>query len=380
MGALTAIAPVSIDMYLPAFPAIAQDFHASPGDIERTLAVYLFGMAASQLLYGPLADRYGRKPPLLGGLILYIIASIGCSLAPNIEILTLCRLFQAMGGAAGMVIPRAVIRDRYDTQQAARALSMLMLIMGVAPILAPLVGGQLISWLGWRGIFGLMVVGSLVLLLTARRVMTETLKAENTHALNFIGIFRTYFQLLSQRRFVAFALSGGMGSAGMFSYIASSPRVFIQHFEVSPQVYGLLFGLNAVCLITGSQVSARLLKTHSPVNILPKALSVTIIAGMTALILTLTGLITLPLLMLCLMVFMFSIGFVGPNSAAMALSDQGQRLGSASAMMGTLQMSCGASAGVIVSLLPWSGPLPLVLMLAGCTTLAWSIGLIARRT
>jgi len=380
MGALTAIAPVSIDMYLPTFHLIAQDFEVSAGDVERTLAIYLFGMAISQLLYGPLADRFGRKPPLIGGLFLYLFASIGCALAPNIQVLTLCRLFQAMGGAAGLVVPRAVIRDHYDTQQAARALSLLMLIMGVAPILAPIVGGQLLALVGWRGIFWAMVVGSLALAITVRQIMTESLNPQNVTALHLGTIFTTYFKLLASRRFVAFAVSGGMISAAMFSYIASSPRIFIQYFGIAPQHYGVLFGSNAVCLIIGSQISARLLKSRPPIVILPLALTGAAAAGLTALLLTLTGLITLPLLMACLMTFMFSMGFVGPNSAAMALADQGKHLGSASAMLGTLQMSCGAIAGVTVSVLPWEGPLPLALMLAVCTSLGWSIGLIARRT
>ena len=380
MGALTAIAPVSIDMYLPTFHLIAQDFQVPSGDVERTLAVYLFGMAISQLLYGPLADRFGRKPPLLGGLIVYLLASIGCALSPNIHLLTVCRLFQAIGGAAGLVVPRAVIRDHYDTQQAARALSLLMLIMGVAPILAPVIGGQLVGLLGWRGIFGVMVVGSMVLFMTVSRIMTESLNPDNKTSLHLTTILKTYTELLSTRRFVAFAVSGGMISAAMFSYIASSPRIFIQHYGVDPQYYGLLFGSNALCLIVGSQVSARLLKTRPPIAILPKALAGTALAGMAALLFSLTGLMTLPLLMACLRMFMFSMGFVGPNSAAMALADQGRHLGSASAMLGTLQMSCGAIAGAVISLIPWPGPLPLTLMLAGCTTLAWVIGLIARRT
>ena len=380
MGALTAIAPVSIDMYLPAFPAIAQDFRATAGEVERSLAIYLFGMALSQLIYGPLADRFGRKPPLLAGLVLYGLASVGCALAPDIEVLTLCRLFQAMGGAAGMVIPRAVIRDHFDTQQAARALSMLMLVMGVAPILAPLLGGQIIQLTDWRGIFALMIFGTGVLIFAVIRNMQESLPPEKAVRLSFKNIFSTYAGLLKQKHFVAYAISGGMGSAGMFSYIASSPRIFIQYFDVTAQNYGLVFGLNAVCLIFGSQCSARLLKKRPPLAILPLALRLTASAGLAALALTLSGLINLPLLMACLMTFMFSIGFTGPNSAAMALAGQGQRLGSASAMMGTLQMSCGALAGVTVSLIPWEGPLPLALMLAGCTTLAWSVGKFARTT
>lgn len=379
MGALTAIGPVSIDMYLPAFPAIAQGLNATTNQVERTLAVYLIGMALSQLFYGPLADRFGRKPPLYGALTLYIIASAGCALAPNVEVLTACRLAQAMGGAAGMVISRAVVRDHYNTQEAARALSMLMLIMGVAPILAPLIGGQLLPLTGWRGIFGLITVAAIILLVTVSRVMVESLAPERVTPLSWGNILRTYWGLVRDRRFVAYAFSGGMGSATMFGYIVASPLLFIEYFGISAQHYGLLFGANATSLILGSQLSARLLKSHQPEKLLPWALRAMMAAGLTALVLTLCGLITLPLLMACMICFMFSQGFVGPNSAAMALADQGHRLGSASAMLGTFTISCGALAGFLVSLATTQGPLPLAMIMGGCTTLAWLIGRLARR-
>ena len=192
MGAVTAIGPVSVDMYLPAFPAIAASLGASSGQVERTLAVYLAGMALAQIFYGPLADRYGRKRPLFAGLALYLVASAGCALAQSVEMLTACRLAQAMGGAAGMVIPRAVIRDHFDTQEAARALSMLMLIMGVAPILAPLAGGQILLITGWRGAFVVMTLGALALLLMASRLMTESLRPERVIPLSAGNILRTY--------------------------------------------------------------------------------------------------------------------------------------------------------------------------------------------
>ncbi len=379
MGALTAVGPVSIDMYLPAFPAIAQGLEATGSQVERTLAIYLLGMAVSQLFYGPLADRYGRKPPLYGALTLYILASAGCALAPNVELLTACRLAQAMGGAAGMVISRAVVRDHYETQDAARALSMLMLIMGVAPILAPLLGGQLLELAGWRGIFVSITLAAMVLLLTVSRVMVESLAPERKILLSWGNILRTYWELFTHRKFTAYAISGGMGSATMFGYIAASPRLFIQYFEVSPQHYGFFFGANALSLIVGSQISARLLKSHRPDKLLPWALRAMMLAGLSALGLTIAGLITLPLLMLCMLSFMFCQGFVGPNSAAMALSDQGHRLGSASAMLGTFTISCGAMAGFLVSLASTTGPLPLALIMGGCTTLAWAIGTLARR-
>lgn len=379
MGALTAIGPISIDMYLPAFPAIAQGLNATSSQVERTLAIYLLGMAASQLFYGPLADRYGRKPPLYGALSLYIVASAGCAFAPNIEVLTLCRLAQAMGGAAGLVISRAVVRDHYDTQDAARALSMLMLIMGVAPILAPLLGGQILEIAGWRGIFFTITLAAILLLLTLSRVMVESLKPERMIMLSWGNILRTYWGLFTHRKFAAYAISGGMGSATMFGYIAASPRLFIEYFEVSPQHYGFLFGINALSLILGSQISARLLKSHRPDKLLPWALSAMMTAGLCALLLTISGFITLPLLMLCMISFMFCQGFVGPNSAAMALSDQGHRLGSASAMLGTFTISCGALAGFLVSLASTPSPLPLTMIMGGCTTLAWIIGNLARR-
>ncbi len=379
MGALTAIGPLSIDMYLPAFPAIASGLGAQSSEVERTLAAYLLGMACAQLIYGPLADRFGRKPPLYGALILYIIASAGCALATSVEVLTICRIFQAMGGAAGMVIPRAVVRDHYSTQEAARALSMLMLIMGIAPILAPVVGAQILAWVGWRGIFVTITLCGIALLWTLSKVMVETLAPEKQIKLSWGNIFRTYGGLLLHRRFMAFALSGGLASATMFSYIVGSPRLFIEHFGVSPQTYGLLFGMNAASLIVGSQVCARLLKHHSPMKILPWALGGMMTAGLVALLFALTHLASLQSVMGCMLVFMFCYGFVGPNSAALALSDQGHQLGSASALMGTLSISCGALAGLLVSLMQMPGPMPLALSMAGCTTLACLSGALARR-
>ena len=380
MGALTAIAPISIDMYLPAFPEIARGLSTTSNEVERTLAAYLIGMASAQLVYGPLADRFGRKPPLYGALVLYIVASAACALAPSVEFLTLSRIAQAMGGAAGMVISRAVVRDHYNTQEAARALSMLMLIMGVAPILAPIVGSQVLAFAGWRGIFVVMTLIGVVLLITVWQVMAESLSPQNKIILSFGNIFQTYTSLLRDKRFAAFSLSGGMGSATLFGYIAASPRLFIEYFGVSPQTYGLLFAINAFSLIMGTQVSARLLKRHRPEKLLPWALALMMSAGVAALALSLLGVASLPVIMACIICFMFSHGFVGPNTAAMALSDQGRQLGSASAMMGTITISCGALAGMTVSMLTTPGPLPLALIMGCCTSAACLLGALARKT
>jgi len=378
MGALNALAPVSIDMYLPAFPSIAQGLGATHGEVERTLAAYLIGLSLSQLVYGPLADRFGRKPPLMIGLLLYIVASLGCAFASDISSLTFWRIAQAMGGACGIAIPRAVVRDHYDTQEAARALSMLMLVMGLAPILGPLIGGQMLPITGWRGLFFFMAIAAAVLLVSVATRLRESLPLERVTPLAWRTIGNNYKALLTHRRFLMYSLAGGMGSAGMFAYIAGSPRVFIEHYGVSPKLYGLFFGLNALALIVASQFSAKLLRRHRPDVLLKHAQLGMVITVLTVLALTLAGLLSLPLLMLGLLAFMASQGFVSPNSAALALADQGQRLGVASALLGTLQLGSGALAGLWVSTLQTPGAMPLTLVLACCGALSWAAGTLAQ--
>ncbi|OZI32369.1 Bcr/CflA family drug resistance efflux transporter [Bordetella genomosp. 10] len=379
MGALTAIGPFSIDLYLPAFPAIAAGLNVSQGDVERTMAAYLIGLAGAQIFYGPLADRYGRKPPLLVGLSIYVVASLGCALSTSIAGLTLWRAVQALGSAAGIVIPRAVIRDHYETQEAARAMSLLLLIMGLAPILAPLIGGQLLLITGWRGVFGMMLATGVILMAAILLNMRESLAPERVIPLHWRIIAGNYRALAVHRGFMAHSLAGGFGQAGMFAYIVGSPRVFIDIYHVDPQHYGLLFGLNAAGLIIGSQVSARLLRRLAPATLQRRALRSLALASLAALLITLAGWMTLPLLMACLIGYMSSQGFVNPNSAALALSEQRKRLGAASALMGTLQLSCGALAGLCVSLWQSDTPLPLTAVLAACACLSWLSGQVARR-
>jgi DHA1 family bicyclomycin/chloramphenicol resistance-like MFS transporter len=377
MGLLTALGPLAIDMYLPAFPAIVHGLGTTQGHVERTLATYLFGLALAQVFYGPFADRYGRKPPLILGLIIFISASIACGFTDDIEHLTFWRIAQAFGGAAGIVIPRAVIRDNFDTRDASKALSLLMLVMGVTPILAPILGGQVLAFGSWRGIFAIMAACGGMLLVGVVLTMRETLNPEKVIPLGLNIIARNYLALLRHRRFLCYTLAGGFGSAGMFAYIAGSPRVFIDIFQIEPRYFGLLFGVNAASLIIASQVSARLLNRHMPETLLRIAQRSLVVMTLLALVLTLIGSITLPLLMICLAGFMASQGFVNPNAAALALREQGHRLGVASALMGTLQMLCGASAGLAVSAWQSSTPLPLTGLLALCACLSWLFGRIA---
>lgn len=379
MGLLTALGPLAIDMYLPAFSVMAGDLGISHGDVERTLASYLFGLSLAQLFYGPLADRYGRKKPLLIGLCIFIAGSIGCALATTIDQLVLSRIAQAFGGAAGMVIPRAVIRDNFDTRDASRALSIMMLIMGATPILAPLLGAQILVLTGWRWIFHFMTAVGGLLLLASALTMRETLNPLHVIPLKPSVIVRNFSELLHHRRFMCYALAGAFGSAGMFSYIAGSPRIFIDLLGVSPQGFSILFGINAAALILAAQVSARMLNRHTPDALLARAQHSQVVVTVAGLLLTLLGLLPMWLLVACLVGFMASQGFVNPNAAALALREQGQRLGAASALMGTIHMLCGASAGLVVSL--WQAPsaLPLTGVLAVCAVLSWGFGRLARQ-
>lgn len=377
MGLLTALGPLAIDMYLPAFPAIAQGLNTTPGYVERTLASYLFGLAMAQLFYGPVADRYGRKKPLIAGVSIFILASIVCAFTNDVESLTWWRVAQAFGGAAGIVIPRAVIRDNFDTRDASKALSILMLVMGVTPILAPILGGQVLLFGSWRWIFGIMAVCGIALLAGVSLTMKETLHPSRVIPLGAAIIGRNYWSLIRDKKFICFTLAGGFGSAGMFAYIAGSPRVFIEVLHVDPQHFGLLFGINAASLIIAAQVSARMLNRHTPEALLKHAQISLAVVTLIALALTLIGAITLLSLMLCLAAFMASQGFVNPNAAALALAEQGKRLGVASALMGTLQMLCGASAGLAVSAWQTPSPLPLTGMLALCACLSWLFGRMA---
>lgn len=379
MGALAAIGPLAVDMYLPSFPAIATDLGVQQGLVEQTLATYLLGLALAQLCYGPLADRYGRKIPLLGGLALFVAASLGCASAATIDQLALWRIVQAFGGAAGMVIPRAVIRDHLDTRDAAKALSLLMLVMGVMPILAPLMGAQALLLGSWRTIFHIMAAIGIALWLAVLLSMRESLDPEHVSRFTPRIMASTYLDLLRHKAFMGYALAGGFGSAGLFAYISGSPRVFIVLYGIDPQYFGLLFGLNAAVLIVASQLGARLLNRHTPAVLLKWSLRAMGLVAPVALLLALTGLINLPLLMLCLMCFMASLGFVGPNAAALALTEQGRRLGMASALMGGLQMLCGALSGLAMSTWHTDTPLPLAGILALCATLALLSGRFAAR-
>ncbi len=371
LGALTAFAPMSIDMYLPSLPAIAAAFAADPAAAQYTLASFFVGLALGQAIYGPLADRYGRKPPLYAGLALYIVASIGCALAPDIATLTALRFVQAAGGCAGVVIARAVVRDRFDARTSAKVYSLLMLVMGLAPILAPIIGGWILVLAGWRAIFGALILFGLITLTLSWRYLPETRPADTLGSAGIGAALRVYGELLRDRHFIGYALSGGFALGGMFAYITGSPHVFIELYGVPAQSFGWLFGLNALGLIASSQYNRRLLTHHSADALLRRANRATVLLGLGLLAVAAGGWGGLPVLLIPLFGYIASIGFTGPNAMACALADQGGRAGSASALIGTLQFGVATVSSMLVGLLGNGSALPMAAVIAGCGVLAY---------
>lgn len=371
LGALTAFAPMSIDMYLPSLPMIASDFGASAAAAQFTLAAFFIGLALGQAVHGPLADRYGRKPPLYAGLILYIAASIGCAFAPSIDALIGLRFVQAVGGCAGVVIARAVVRDRFDAHTSARVYSLLMLVMGLAPILAPLFGGWMLVLAGWRAIFVILALFGLACLLAIWRYLPETRPAGTVTNTRIGEVVRVYGELLRDRSLLGYTLSGGFAQAGMFAYITGSPHVFIELYGVSAQSYGWLFGLNALGLIASAQYNRRLLSRHSVDTILRRANRTTVLLGLALLVVAASGWGGLPALLLPLFGYLVTLGFTAPNALANALARQGARAGSASALIGTLQFSLATGSSALVGLLGGDSALPMAAVIACCGLLAY---------
>ena len=371
LGILTGLAPLSIDMYLPGFPAIEKSLLAQTGSAELTLASYFIGLAIGQLFYGPLSDRFGRKKPLMVGLMIYIIASLGCAYAGDITSLVIWRFLQALGGCAGIVITLAIVRDRCTANESARALSMLMLVMGLAPILAPLLGGWIVTWFNWRAMFLALGTIGLCCLLAVWLWLAESHDTRHEPPLQLGRILKNYGRLLVDRKFIGYTLSGGLARAGMFSYIAGSPFVLIDLYQIPPQHYGWIFGANAAGLIALSQVNAWHLKHTSVTTLLRHALWCPAIAGSVLLGLTLTSQINLPLLLLGIFCFVVSLGYISPNSSASALATHGQQAGTASALMGSLQFFFATAAGFLVNALHDGTVLPLAMMMAICGVGAW---------
>lgn len=378
LGALSAFGPLAIDFYLPAFPAMAQAFATDEKHVQATLAAYFLGLSIGQLAYWPVADRFGRRKPLVFGVALFTLASLACAYAPNLDTLIIARFVQALGGCAGMVLSRAIVSDKCDPVASAKVFSQLMLVMGLAPILAPMLGGVLVNFAGWQSIFLALSLFSAASLLAVTLGLPESLPAHMPRQ-PLSGALRQYLRLLADRVFLGHALTGGIAIAGMFAYIAGSPFVFIKLYGVPAEHYGWLFGTNAAGFILVAQVNARLLVKRGPAFLLSRAVWVYLAAGLSLLAVAALQPAALWPLLVPLFVCIASLGCIIPNAAACAMSGQGARAGSASALMGCLQFSVAAAAAALVGVLHDGSAIPMSLVISLCGVLVVSVALLTRR-
>jgi DHA1 family bicyclomycin/chloramphenicol resistance-like MFS transporter len=363
LGSLTAMGPVAIDMYLPSLPAIGVGLHATAGEAQATVSAFLAGMAIGQLFYGPASDRVGRRPPLLFGIVVYVAASIACALAVSPAMLIGGRFVQALGACAGGVVSRAVIRDRFTHTETARMLSLMMLIMGLAPILSPLLGGALLEIGGWRLNFWFMTAFGVAVGLAGLLRLTESRSAETTaHAATETPI-QAYLALMREPRLVGYALAGALNGATLFTYIASSPDLLIKTYGISPGAFGWVFGVNAVGIIGSNQVNRYFLRRRTPDQILAKSSVIAVGVGVLLLIAALTGIgerwSVLPLLFLLLSTY----GFMQGNTMAGALNVDPRRAGAISALMGAVSFGTGALASAAAGVLHDGTPRPMAIVM-----------------
>ncbi len=363
LGALTAFAPMSIDMYLPSLPAIGADLKASAGLTQSTVAAFLAGMAIGQLFYGPASDRFGRRGPILVGIVIYVLASVACALVTSAEGLIVARFVQALGGCAGAVVARAVVRDRFDHTETARMLSLLTLVMGIAPILAPMLGGLLLAVGGWRANFWVLAVFGLVVGVVVVIRLGESRSSETEIQARSESPLRAYLSLLGQRRLIGYALAGALNGATLFTYISSSAGLLIKTYGISPSIFGLVFGVNAFAVIGSGQVNRVILRRWTPDQVLKSGSLVACLVAVLLALAAVTGFggafSVLPLLFLLLA----SYGFLQGNTMAGALNIDPRRAGSISALMGFMSFAAGALGSTLTGALSDGTPRPMALVM-----------------
>jgi DHA1 family bicyclomycin/chloramphenicol resistance-like MFS transporter len=364
LGALTAFGPISIDMYLPSMPAIAADLGTDAAGAQLTLSAFLLGMAAGQVFYGPLSDRIGRRPPLLVGILAFVVISIGCAFATSIEALILLRFLQALGACVGQVLARTVVTDIYDRREAARMFSLLMLVMGLAPILAPIGGGWIVQVADWRTIFLFLAAFGLVIGAMVIWQLHETRPDHVAEHAKTESPFRAIWSVAANRKIFGYAIAGGAGTASMFTYIAISPDLLIETYGVPTGHYGWIFGINAFGLIAASQVNRALLKRHSSHVLLQWALAVAILFSLVLLATALTGFGGLAGILVPLFLLITCMGFALPNGMASAMVIDLKRAGSTSSFVGCIQFVLGAGASALAGIFYNGTAVPMALVIS----------------
>ncbi|HEY4545843.1 MAG TPA: multidrug effflux MFS transporter [Pedomonas sp.] len=342
LGILTAFGPMAIDMYLPSLPAMSADLGSNMADAQLTVASFLAGLAAGQLIYGPLSDRMGRRPPLMVGVILYTIASVGCVFATSMDSLIVLRFVQAVGGAAAPLIARAVISDRCSGIEAARAFSLLMLVMGASPILAPTLGGLILMVGGWRTIFWVLTAFGLVALVWAFIALPETFPAEKRNSRPKESMLKAFGQVLSNREILRFAMLASLGSACLFTYISNAANVMIGTYGIDPTFFGYVFGLNACAIVGSAQINRMLLNRHTPLKIVQAANMALLVLAALMLIGAVTDYAGKFGVLVPMFFIMACIGLTNSNATAMAMDVDRGRAGTVSSFVGFMHFAMGA--------------------------------------
>ena len=379
LGALSTISPFAIDMYLPAFPQIAVALHTSTARVSLSLASYFAGLAAGQLFYGPLLDRFGRKPPLYAGMLLFIAASLLCLGSRTVEWLIALRFVQALGGCAAQVAAMAMVRDFFPAQETAKIISLLILILSASPLCAPSVGVLVAGRFGWQWVFIVLAAFVALMLAVCRWWLPPGCHPDRTVSLRLRPIFRNFGAVLQEPQFLTYALSGAFAFSGLLVYVASSPIIFLEVFHVRAQQFGLIFAGLSVGFIGSNQINVLLLRRFSSEQIFRGALLVECPVALLFLAGTLGGWFGLPGTLVLLFISLASLGLGFPNAAALALVPFDRNIGSASAMLGFLQISVSGLASASIGLFDSHTMLPVTLVLAATSWLGLAILLLGRR-
>ncbi|WP_339288481.1 multidrug effflux MFS transporter [Paenibacillus sp. FSL E2-0201] len=365
LGSITTIGPLSIDMYLPALPTLVADFGTTAALVQLSLTFFLLGLASGQLVAGPLSDVYGRRRPLLIGMFIYAVSSVLCAFSPSIGLLIGLRFIQGLAGSVGVVVSRAAVRDLYSGSELTKFFSLLMIVNGLGPILAPVIGGQLLRVTTWQGIFLVLFAAGIIICLTILLRLPETLPKERRSKSGLKGTLLTFRVLLGNRKFMGYALSQGFVTASMFAYISGSSFVLQNIFAVTPQVYSLIFAMNGLGIIITGQIAGRLAGKVSETKLLLSGLLLCTMGGILLLLTILVGGGLIPIL-ICLFAVVSSVGIVGATSFSLAMQDQGETAGSASALIGLIPLLLGSCVAPLVGLGGVESALPMAIVIA-CT-------------
>ncbi|WP_158826822.1 multidrug effflux MFS transporter [Mucilaginibacter lacusdianchii] len=379
LGALTTIGPFSIDMYLPSFQAIADDLHTTIQQVTLSLSSYFIGISAGQLLYGPLLDKYGRKKPLYVGLAVYLLASFGCMMAASVNQLIALRFIQAIGSCAAAVAAVAMVRDLFPIEENAKVFALLMLVVGASPMIAPTVGGYVTTAWGWHAIFLILAIIAVIILLAVIFYLPDRYIPNRELSLKPGPILSNFWLVLKNPQFYTYAFTGAIAFAGLFAYVAGSPLVFMKIYSVSEETYGWIFAGLSIGFIGSSQVNSWLLKRYSSQQIVPVVLVAQAIFGILFLIGAYLNILGLPGTLVMLFLFLSCIGLVNPNASAMSIAPFAENAGSASALMGAVQLGLGALASVGVGSFHSLTAIPLAAIMAGSAVLACLVFFVGRK-